>query len=151
MFDAIKSFFASDENTSAPATLDLTDVKLCSAALLVQVLTADGVKRPAEEEKLRDILQTRYGLSADETEELYKRARTATNSAVDLYGFTSTLKRELDEEARINLVRHLWDIVYSDGQLHELEDNVVWRIAELLAVSSRDRMLAKQDAVRDAD
>ncbi|MEO0637039.1 MAG: TerB family tellurite resistance protein, partial [Pseudomonadota bacterium] len=41
-------------------------------------------------------------------------------------------------------------IVYSDGQLHELEDNVVWRIAELLGVSARDRMLAKQDAVRDA-
>lgn len=151
MFDTIKAFFTSDAKTDNPSALDLTDVKLCSAALLVQVLTADGVQRPAEEAKLRQILTKDYGLSSSETEELYAQARTATNSAVDLYGFTSTLKRELDEPARIELIRHLWDIVYSDGQLHELEDNVVWRIAELLGVSARDRMLAKQDAVRDAE
>jgi len=35
-------------------------------------------------------------------------------------------------------------MVFADGVLHELEDNVVWRIAELLAVDSRNRVLLKQ-------
>ena len=36
-------------------------------------------------------------------------------------------------------------MVFSDGEIHELEDNVVWRIAELLAVDKRDRMEIKRN------
>jgi hypothetical protein len=31
-------------------------------------------------------------------------------------------------------------LVYADGQVSEFEDNVVWRAADLLGVSSRDRI-----------
>jgi uncharacterized tellurite resistance protein B-like protein len=31
-------------------------------------------------------------------------------------------------------------MVYADGEVHEFEDNLVWRIAELLGVQSRDRI-----------
>jgi uncharacterized tellurite resistance protein B-like protein len=34
----------------------------------------------------------------------------------------------------------MWEIVYADGELHELEDNVVWRVAELIGVDSRERI-----------
>jgi uncharacterized tellurite resistance protein B-like protein len=34
----------------------------------------------------------------------------------------------------------MWELVYADGQVSEFEDNVVWRAADLLAVSSRDRL-----------
>jgi uncharacterized tellurite resistance protein B-like protein len=34
----------------------------------------------------------------------------------------------------------MWELVYADGQVSEFEDNVVWRAADLLAVSSRDRI-----------
>jgi uncharacterized tellurite resistance protein B-like protein len=151
MFDVLKSFFSTPEAEQADTGFDLSDTKLCAAALLVQVQIADGVVRKEEELKLKQIVSEKYQLSSDEAIELYNQAKAATNETVDLYGFTSILKRELDEEARIGLVRHLWEIVYSDGTLHEMEDNVVWRIAELLAVSSRDRMLAKQDAKRELD
>jgi uncharacterized tellurite resistance protein B-like protein len=149
MFDLIKSLLNSDQNDDAKSGPDLTDPKLCSAALLVHVLSADGVVRPEEESKLREIVIQKFGLSEAEAQSLYEEARKATNQSSDVYAFTSTLKREMDEPARIALVKHLWEIVFSDGKMHEMEDNVVWRIAELLAVSSRDRMYAKQDALRE--
>jgi hypothetical protein len=31
-------------------------------------------------------------------------------------------------------------MVYADGQVTEFEDNVVWRAADLLGISSRDRI-----------
>jgi len=34
----------------------------------------------------------------------------------------------------------LWEMVYADGQVTEFEDNVVWRAADLLGISSRDRI-----------
>ena len=34
-------------------------------------------------------------------------------------------------------------LVFADRQNHELEDNMVWRIAELIGVSSRDRTVLR--------
>jgi uncharacterized tellurite resistance protein B-like protein len=33
--------------------------------------------------------------------------------------------------------------VYADGRVSEFEENVVWRAADLLAISSRDRIELK--------
>ncbi len=71
-------------------------------------------------------------------------ARAADNEAVDLYQFTSVLMRSLSGEERLKFIELLWEIVYSDGENHELEDNLVWRVAELLGVDGRDRVLLRQ-------
>ena len=148
MFDILKNIFTTADETSED-TLDLSDLKLCCAALLVQVLTADGVVRDEEVEKLQEIVQAEFGLSEEEALSLYEQATEASNTSVDLYGFTHRIKMKLSEDQRIDLVKQLWQIVFADGYLHEMEDNVVWRIAELLGVSTRDRMLAKKQALAE--
>ena len=40
----------------------------------------------------------------------------------------------------------MWDVVYADGELHELEDNTLWRVAELIGVDRRDRIAMRQEA-----
>ena len=52
--------------------------------------------------------------------------------------------RSLSGEERLKFIELLWEIVYSDGENHELEDNLVWRVAELLGVDGRDRVLLRQ-------
>ena len=93
-----------------------------------------------------------YGLSAGEAERVAEAGRAANDEAVDLYHFTSILKNRLDEAARIRFVEELWEVTFADGQVHELEDNVIWRVSDLLGVSTRDRMLRKRAvAGRTAD
>ena len=60
--------------------------------------------------------------------------------AVDLYHFTSVIMRSVNEAGRLRIVEMMWELVYADGQVSEFEDNVVWRAADLLGVSSRDRI-----------
>jgi uncharacterized tellurite resistance protein B-like protein len=45
-------------------------------------------------------------------------------------------------------VENLWEIVFADGASHEFEENLVWRVAELLGVSRQDR-IAKKRAVAE--
>ena len=54
----------------------------------------------------------------------------------------------MDQDQRLQLIRNLWEMVFADGVVHELEDNIVWRVAELLDVEARDRMEIKR-AVRE--
>ena len=59
---------------------------------------------------------------------------------MDLYHFTSVIMRSVDEEGRLRIIEMMWELVYADGQVSEFEDNVVWRAADLLGISSRDRI-----------
>jgi uncharacterized tellurite resistance protein B-like protein len=34
----------------------------------------------------------------------------------------------------------MWQIVYADGRVSEFESNLIWRAADLLGISSRDRI-----------
>jgi uncharacterized tellurite resistance protein B-like protein len=38
----------------------------------------------------------------------------------------------------------LWEVVMADGVVDEFESNLVWRAAELLGVSTRDRVLLRK-------
>lgn len=145
MFDAIRNFFADltpdADNPNPPPPMDK---KLAAAALMVQVIAADGKISSQEQAKLNSVLRENYAVSDDEARQLAENARSAQKSAVDLYGFTSILKDQMSQEERLGLVEDLWEMVYADGEIHEFEDNVVWRVAELIGVQSRNRMELKQ-------
>ena len=85
-------------------------------------------------------LARNFGLSGDDLDRLVEDATAADNEAVDLYRFTSVLKRSMSEDERIRVIENLWEIAFADGASHEFEENLVWRVAELLGVSPRDRI-----------
>jgi uncharacterized tellurite resistance protein B-like protein len=43
----------------------------------------------------------------------------------------------------------MWEIVYADGSVNEFEDNVIWRAADLLGVSSRQRIELRRRIAAD--
>jgi uncharacterized tellurite resistance protein B-like protein len=47
------------------------------------------------------------------------------------------------------VVEMMWEMVYADGHVSEFERNLIWRAADLLGVSSRERIeLGQQVASR---
>ena len=133
-----------DEKHFAP-----NDVRLALAALLVHSVAIDGVTSETERVKLRELLTRNFGLSGEDLELLIADAVAAESEAVDLYRFTSVLKARLSAEERIRVVEDLWEIAYADGKSHEFEENLVWRVAELLGVERRDRIAAKRQVAEN--
>ena len=97
-------------------------------------------RRPIEKRKLHSLLESRFKLDPGTADQLIASATLVEGEAVDLYHFTSVIMRSVDEEGRLRIVEMMWELVYADGQVTEFEDNVVWRAADLLGVSSRDRI-----------
>ena len=152
MFDRIITFLkdlpAGETGRHKPQGAD--DPRVAAAALLYHVMDADGVRQDAEWERMKEILAEAYGLSGEALDRLVAAGGEADNAAVDLYTFTSVLKRHLDEQARIEFVGLMWEVVFADGELHELEDHTVWRVAELIGVDRRDRISQRQQAQAEA-
>ena len=123
--------------------------RLAAAALLVHVASVDGVIGESENARLLELLQTHFGLSAANARALAQAATQRDREAVDLYGFTRVLKQKLDEAERRDMIDMMWNVAYADGVAHEFEENVIWRAAELLGVSPRDRIASRQRAARE--
>jgi uncharacterized tellurite resistance protein B-like protein len=124
--------------------LDASDPRVAAAALLYAVMDADGNRLESERAALSRELADYFGENEDALREVIEAGEDAEGSSVDLYQFTSTLMREIDADRRLAFIEAVWEVVYADGELHELEDNVVWRMCELLGVSARDRVLLKR-------
>lgn len=150
MLDRLQAFFQSVMQDQPKAVFAPDDPRIAVAALCLQVMEADGVVRDAEREKLREILKNQYDLDGAALDALIAAGQDAENQAVDYYRFTTELKRQLDEEQRQQLVGILWDIVYADGTRSEMEDHAIWRVADLLGVSGRERIVQRQGAAQRA-
>jgi uncharacterized tellurite resistance protein B-like protein len=149
MFDALKRFVIVVTGTEAPGRrFGEEDYRLAAVALLIHVANVDGTTDLAERRKLQGIIEQRFGLDAKVAAELTAMAEQSDREAVDFYQFTSVLKRALDDEGRKKIVEMLWDIAFADGVVHEFEENTIWRIAELLGVSTRERVLLRQRAAQ---
>lgn len=149
MLDRLQAFFQT--LTSQPKNRTEADDPLISvAALCFQVMEADGAILEEERNKLKLILTDQFGVDSGRLASLLEAAQLAESEAVDYYRFTNDLKRHLEPPERENLIGILWDIVYADGIRSEMEDHVIWRIADLLGVSGRERVTQRQQAAARA-
>ena len=151
MFEAFKTLVT--ELTSGdkhPSSFDENDSRLAAAALLVHAAAIDGNISDAERAMLHSMLKDRFDLDDAGTTKLLDAAIAAEHEAIDLYHFTSVLNRSLDEAGRKRLIEMLWQIALADGRVTEFEDNLIWRAADLLFISSRDRIALRQRAADQA-
>jgi uncharacterized tellurite resistance protein B-like protein len=142
MLDALRQFIADVVAPTAQQdrAFDDTGYRLAATALLVHVISIDGEPSEIEKRKLHSLLESRFGLDRGTADRLIASATLVEGEAVDLYRFTSVIMRSVNEEGRLRIVEMMWELAYADGHVNEFEDNVVWRAADLLGVSSRDRI-----------
>lgn len=140
MLSELKSLWSDLAGGEKPEPFNDSDYRLAAAALLVHVATLDHILTDTDRRKLRELLMSRFDLDADRTEELIDAAIAADRDAVDFYHFTHVLMRALDEPGRRRIVEMMWEMVYVDHRVSEFEDNVMWRVADLLGVSGRERI-----------
>jgi uncharacterized tellurite resistance protein B-like protein len=145
MLEAFRNFVAEFvDGGKHPSQFAENDYRLAAVALLVHAATIDGDMSSSERDTLHAVVKQRFGLEDAVADELIDKATEAEHESVDLYHFTSLLNRVLDEEGRARIIEMMWEIVYADGRRDELEDNLLWRAADLLGVSQRQRIELRQ-------
>ena len=123
---------------------------LATAALLTRVATVENEMSELRRKKLFTVLKFGFGLDDLTTVRLMEESAAVDRKAIDLYHFTRQLNEVLDDKGRRQTVRMMWEIVYADGNANEFEANIIWRAADLLGVSSRQRVELRQQISADS-
>ena len=98
---------------------------------------------------LHAVLRSGFELDDVAAAQLILDGHAAERKAIDLYQFTRQIKDTFDEEGRRRVVQMMWDTAYLEGGLNGFEANVIWRAADLLGVSTRQRVEMRQQAATD--
>ena len=130
----------------AKAVRPQDSLEIAAAALLVHAASVDASFDEVERRRILDILLRRFSLDAEEAETLLAAAEDKAAGAVQILGFTRTVKDRYSYEQRVALVEMLWEVVLADGRVDSHEAQLMRRIGGLIYVSDRDGALARRRA-----
>jgi uncharacterized tellurite resistance protein B-like protein len=133
----IQSFSAKTESGSEHA------IQVATAALLVEMMKADGNVSEEERRAVLQTIQRRFNLTDEETKSLKELAKEKAKKATDYYEFTSLIHNCLSYEQKVEIIDHLWEIAFTDKYLDKHEEYVVRKIADLIYVEHKDFIEAK--------
>ena len=150
MLDTIRDFFDRHfGDDSAGATRDPHSLALATAALLVEVVRMDGGLEAVERDAVLQAVNTKFGLSPQESDELVALAEAEAREATDYHRFTSLLNQHFSPEQRVRVIEHMWQVAYADSSLSSWEQHLIRKVADLLYVPHSEYVAAKLRA-RDA-
>lgn len=108
------------------------------ATFLFKVMPVDGQTHPKELDRLVRILSDDFSLTEDEAAELIAHAHAQTNTGEKLKELAELLKANSNRKELLNLISHMWEMVFADDRLHETEIVFVERVAHLLDIPQDD-------------
>jgi uncharacterized tellurite resistance protein B-like protein len=145
MLTAIRKFF--DQHIAAqpdePEASAERRAQIAAAVLLVEVARSDHDFSDAERQAVLASVQRKFGLSPAEAQEMLSLAESESGDAHDIYQFTSKIDATFSPDQKVRLIEELWRAAYADSTLHEYEEHLIRRIADMLHLSHSQFIAAK--------
>lgn len=145
MIKTIRQFFNTyiqqpDEKHDSPSEHAL---QIATAALLIEMMRADGTTHKDEELKIVKTISSRFDLSDEESKALIHIAEDEVWKSTGFYEFTSLINKGLSYKDKVKVIEYLWEVALVDTHLDKYEEHMVRKIADLIYVDHKDFIEAK--------
>lgn len=123
--------------------------EMAMAALLAEVMLADGEASPEEQARMSQLLQRLTQQTPQAVQQLLTECLAQQQDVVSLYEFTAELKN-LPINEREQLLYSLWQLAFTDAYLDPEEEGVIRQVADLLYVPHSRFIWFKEQASQKA-
>ena len=117
------------------------------SGLMIEAAYTDGKIDSSEINKIKLSLINVFEEESNEVNLVLEKAIKNKNNSKSLHHYTSYINKNFDEDKKILLIQTLWEIVLSDGEIHDYESNLIRRLAGLLYISDVDSGNARKRAL----
>ena len=144
MIKSLKNLFRAEG--SEEIEKEHEDLKIL-CGLMVEAANTDGIVSDEEINKISSILINNFEENPLDVKKILKDTITNKDEPKSLYFFTSKINKIFSDKKKLLLIETLWEVILSDGQLHEYESNLIRRLAGLLYISDVSCGNAKKKAI----
>ena len=115
--------------------------------LMIEAAYTDGQIDDDELAKIKFSLINIFSEDPEEVDLVLKEAVKNKNNSKSLHHYTSYINKNFDDNKKLLLIEALWEIVLSDGEIHDFESNLIRRLAGLLYISDVNSGNARKRAL----
>ncbi len=131
MIDKLKRLL-NDALGDGQAAGESHDLRLATAALLLEMARADREETPEERAAAEAMLARHFAIERSAAEDLLARADQSLAQAVSLFEFTRVLNETLSNAERRRVVEMVAEMAAMDGEFDKHEQHLLSKLAELL-------------------
>ena len=147
MLSRIVSLFAPNEKPIQESAEER--IRLATCVILLEVAGADNEFTATECEHIIATLRNRFGLGQDDAEELIKTSETRRASSSDLWKFTNIVNSTCSNNEKLDIIREVWRVIFSDGTLDGHEDYVIHKLCRLMNLTHPQLIEAKMSVLAE--
>ena len=125
---------------------DINDLELL-CGLMIEAAYTDGEIDKNELKKIKSSLIDIFEEKPDQVDSVINQAIKNKNNSKSLHHYTSFINKNFSDDKKLLLIETLWEIVLSDGELHDYESNLIRRLAGLLYISDVNSGNARKRAL----
>ncbi len=144
MLNILKNILNNQNSTKEKE--DSKSLELLSG-LMIEAAYTDGKIDEDEIKKIRLSLIDIFEENSDQVEIVLNKAIKNKNNSKSLHHYTSFINKNFSEDKKLLLIEALWEIVLSDGEIHDFESNLIRRLAGLLYISDVNSGNARKRAL----
>lgn len=148
MLNSIKSYFENklSNATEAENNTGVSKTDLASAALMIEVINSDHQLDERETDEFLHVLETSLNIPEDDLREMVRLAEEQASKATSLFEFTRLINDEYDYQQKLQLVKNMWRVAFSDDELDKYEESLIRKVSDLIYVSHSDFIRMKLEA-----
>jgi uncharacterized tellurite resistance protein B-like protein len=125
------------------------ETSLTVAALLVLVARIDGRVLKVEEEGLRALLRSRFGIGREDADRVLAQVDEIGQEVDQASTLAARIGHDIAPEERSRVLAMAYRMAAIDGFVHEFEEDLLWRIGRLLGQSDAEIALARDEALKN--
>ena len=130
MLGVFKTLFDGSKKEQSAEDKELK-LKVSTCVILLEAATADSNFSPEEQEKIIQILKSRFQMDDESVKELIDKSTVERENTTDLWYFTNRINENLDNEEKYNLMELVWEVIYSDGTLDKFENYIARKLLNM--------------------
>ena len=143
MIKILKNFFENKDSSQNDTNQNLE--LLCG--LMIEAANSDGNVDTLEVNKIKGILVDIFEENLNEVNIYLEKAIQNSNNSNSLFYYTSQINKNYSDKKKLLLIETLWEIILSDGKVHDYESSLIRRLSGLLYISDVNSGNAKKKAL----
>ena len=123
--------------------MDSEKTILYSSCLMLEIAKADNIITKEEINIIEEILIDFFHIDQKKASTIINQSYKELDKAIDMFQYSDFLNSNMDYSDKLDLIKCIFEVGYSDGELHYLEHHYIKSISNMLNIDREDIIKAK--------
>jgi uncharacterized tellurite resistance protein B-like protein len=142
-------FFGDTTSESSPAAENVNEFQIATCVVLLEIAMADDEFSDGERSKIITVMESRFGLTAEDAQQLINVAAEHRANSRDLWHFTNIINTSCSHDEKCSIIDEVWHVVFADGSMDGHENYLAHQLGKLFNLTHGQLIESKSKVLKE--